>query len=109
MKKSETTTESPLALNSVVSSSALGEDVGLIDMNDTINKMLMRLPFVCDWVEYKGETVVGQINFEATIKARKPMIDVSYCMTEALNQNILFTCQYDKNKFKPSRLGIARW
>lgn len=80
-----------------------------LNTNDPTIKMLIRLPFACDWVEYKGETVVAQVNFEATKKAKKPMVDISYCMTEALNQNIMFTCQYDKNKFKPSRLGDATW
>ncbi len=75
-------------------------------MKDRISDMLMRLPFSFDWIEYKGEDVVGQINYEATVKAKKPMIDISYCMTQALNQNILYTVQYDKSKFKPSRLGI---
>lgn len=85
------------------------KNVGEIDPNDQINKMLLKLPFALDWVEYKGETVVAQINFEATVKANKPMLDISYCMTRALNQVILFTCQYDKNKFKPSALGFSKW
>ena len=79
--------------------------IGLIDETDPINKMLLRLPFAVDWVEYNGETVVAQINYEATKKAKRPMVDISYCMTRALNQNIMFTCQWDKNKFKPSKLG----
>jgi hypothetical protein len=92
-----------------VSGSADSEDFNLFDENGPVYKMVMRLPFCCDWVEYKGETVVAQINYEATIKAKKPMMDISYCMTRALNQNILYTTQYDKSKFKPSRLGMARW
>lgn len=76
------------------------------ETDDPISKMLLRLPFAIDWVEYKGETVVAQINYEATKKAKRPMLDISYCMTQALNQNILFTAQWDKNKFKPSHLGM---
>lgn len=79
-----------------------------IDMNDPIIKMGMKLPFAVDWVEYKGETVVAQFNYEASQKAKRPMVDISYCMTRALNQTILFTCQWDKNKFKPSRLA-SQW
>jgi len=71
-----------------------------------VDEMLMKLPICVDWVEYKGETCVAQWNYEATKKARKPMVDISYCMTEALNQNIMFTVQWDKNKFKPSKLGM---
>ncbi len=73
------------------------------------DRMLMRLPVCVDWVKYKGNDVVVQWNFEATKKAKKPMVDVSYCMTKALNQVILKTVQWDKRRFKPSRLGNAKW
>lgn len=68
-------------------------------------RMLMRLPICCDWVKYKGETVVAQINYERTLMAKKPMVDISYCMTQAINQNIMYTVQWDKKKFTPSHLG----
>lgn len=66
----------------------------------------MRLPISCDWVFFDGEDCVAQINYEATVKAKKPMVDISYCMTMALNQCIERTVQWDKKKFKPSRLGL---
>lgn len=53
---------------------------------DKYEEMLLRLPFSLEWVEYKGEVVVAQPNYEATVKAKKPMLDISYCMTRALNQ-----------------------
>lgn len=73
------------------------------------DKMLMRLPVCMDWVKYKGEDVVIQWNFEATEKSKKPMVDVSYCMTKAINQVILKTVQWDKSKFEPSHLGNSKW
>lgn len=72
-------------------------------------EMLMRLPVCFDWVNYKGKNVAMQWNLEATIKAKKPMVDISYCMTQALNQIIDETVQWDKSKFKPSHLGNTRW
>lgn len=80
-----------------------------IDMSNPVNRMFMRLPFAIDWVFFKGEDVVAQINYEASKKAGKPMLDISYCMTRAINQNIMFITQWDKNKFKPSRLGNSIW
>ena len=77
-------------------------------MAENHERMLMRLPFCLDWVNYKGDDVVAQWNLEATIKANKPMVDISYCMTKALNQVILETVQWDKSKFKPSKLG-CKW
>ena len=72
-------------------------------------EMLFRLPVCMDWVNYKGQDVVIQWNYEATKKARKPMVDLSYCMTKALNQLVLKTVQWDKSKFSPSKLGTAKW
>lgn len=76
-------------------------------LSGVVESMLMKLPICCDWVNFKGEDVVAQWNFEATAKARKPMIDISYCMTKALNQVIDETVQWDKKKFTPSHLGKA--
>lgn len=73
---------------------------------DPVARMLMRLPFCNDWVQYKGETFFAMINWDASKKANKPMIDMSYCATEASNEIVLFTCQYDKNKFSDSPLSL---
>lgn len=72
---------------------------------DNAKNMLMRVPDLCDWVNYKGEDVVIMPNYEATKKARKPMVDVSYCMTKALNGSVLKTVQYDKSIFLKSKLS----
>jgi hypothetical protein len=77
----------------------------MVNKNESIKKMILKLPIVFDWVEFKGETVFIGINYEATKKAHKPMVDVFYCATRACNNNVLFTTQWDKNKFKPSHLG----
>ncbi len=71
----------------------------------SVTNMLLRLPIVFDWVKFKGETVFMGINYERTIKSKKPMVDIFYCATEALNDKVLFTTQWDKNKFAPSHLG----
>lgn len=40
---------------------------------------------VMEWVEYKGEKLVAVLDFEASEKRQKPILDLSYCMTTALN------------------------
>lgn len=40
---------------------------------------------VMDWVEYKGEKLVACLNWEESVKGQKPVLDLSYCMTTALN------------------------
>ncbi len=78
--------------------------------NNKVSNMLCKLPIAFDWVEYKGETVFAGVNWEATKKAKKPMVDIFYCATEALNNNVLYTTQWDKSKFKPSALsGKTEW
>lgn len=62
------------------------------------------IPIYPCWIEYKGETYVSQLNLKRTEEAGKPMFDLSYCMTKALNQVIMKTVQYDKRKFKISPL-----
>ena len=64
-----------------------------------LQKSMDKLPFIMDWVLYKNEKVVANFNLEATLKANKPMFDISYCMTKAFNGIVLKTVQYDKNKF----------
>lgn len=70
-----------------------------------IQRMVDKLPFVFDWVKYKGETMFAGFNYEATEKAGKPMFDLFYCATRALNHVVLDTVQWDKNKFKRSGLS----
>lgn len=68
---------------------------------DNIDNMLLKLPVVWDWHKYKGEVFFVGINYERTIKAKKPMMDLHYCATKALNGIVLKTVQFDKNKFQP--------
>lgn len=68
-------------------------------MGDRTEKMLMGLPFAFDWVKFKGEVYFASINYEKTAKANKPMIDLHYCATKALNGIVIKTVQFDKNKF----------
>lgn len=77
----------------------------MVDMKvEGLSGKEMVIPIYPCWVEFKGETVVSQLNFDETKRVGRPMFDISYCMTRALNQNIMKTVQYDKNKFKISPL-----
>jgi len=73
------------------------------------DRILERLPVVFGWVEFKGETVAMQINYEATVKAGKPMVDIGYCLTKLMNGIVDETVQWDKSKFKPSPLEKTKW
>lgn len=73
----------------------------------TTEQKLTKLPVAFDWVEYKGETVFMGVNYQETERVGRPMIDIFYCATQALNDNVLKTVQWDRNKFKPSRLALS--
>ena len=73
-------------------------------LEDTPNYILT-CPIIFDWVEYKGETMFAGINYERSIQAKRPMLDLYLCATRALNANVIKTVQYDKNKFKRSHLS----
>lgn len=71
---------------------------------EDIPQWILNCPVAANWLEYKGETYFGMLNYERSISARRPMIDLSYCATRAFNGIVLQTVAYDKKKFKKSRL-----
>lgn len=77
-------------------------DKDLVNVPDYV----MDCPVISNWVEYKGETYFAILNYEQSIKSHRPMIDLSYCATRAMNGIVMKTVQYDKNKFKKSPLDL---
>ncbi|MGI4736469.1 MAG: hypothetical protein ACRYG7_14940 [Janthinobacterium lividum] len=65
--------------------------------------LLATLPAHCclEWCWYEGEQLVAQPNLEATRHAGRVMLDLSYCMTEAINQHIERTVAYEPAAFHP--------
>jgi hypothetical protein len=74
---------------------------------ETIPLFIRNCPVFFDWVNYKGEDVFAVLNYERSVKAGRPMIDISYCATRAMNNCVLKTVQYTEKYFKPSRLAIT--
>lgn len=78
-------------------------------MNDplihNVPDYILNCPVVCQWVEFKDQTYFAIINVERSIKARRPMIDLSYCATKAFNDVVIMTVQYNEKHFKPSKLN----
>lgn len=75
-------------------------DIPDLDMNDPLVKMAMACPISLDWIKYKGEVCVGQYNWEESVAQGRPMIDLSFCMTQSLNQIIYATVPYEKELFR---------
>lgn len=68
-----------------------------------IPAFIVRCPVAFEWWHYNGEMIFAGINYERSLKAKKPMIDIYYCATEALNDNVIKTVQFDKNKFRKAQ------
>lgn len=66
---------------------------------------LDNLPFWFDWVMYKGEHCVAQVNLEKSLACHRPIIDIHYCMTKAFNGIVEKTVNYVPEHFKPSKLS----
>jgi hypothetical protein len=75
----------------------------------TTEQKLLKLPLAFDWVEFKGEIVFAGVNYYETERVGRPMIDIFYCATEALNNNVLKTVQWDKSKFLPTKKDMENW
>jgi hypothetical protein len=62
------------------------------------------VPFVCDWVEYKGRIVFAEIDFEKSVAAGRPIIGIGYCATAVIvNRRIDSTHNYSPETFKRCR------
>ena len=57
------------------------------------------------WICYKGEDCVGLVNIERSLKAKRPMIDIHYCMTKAMNNIVERTVAFNPKHFSKSRLA----
>lgn len=71
----------------------------LVEIPDNIvmPKWLKDDVVVWDWCFYKGEKVFGCLNWGESEKRQKPIIDICYCATKALNGIVLKQRVWNKN------------
>lgn len=64
-------------------------------------------PIGCfDWVIYKGEIYCADLDFDASEKANKPVFNLAYCITKAMNEIWLKTgIVYKNGNIKLTNLG----
>jgi hypothetical protein len=70
-----------------------------------IPKWMLKCPVAFEWWYYDDVKIFAGINYERSVSAKKPMIDIHYCATKALNGVVLKTVQYDKKRFKNLKEG----
>ncbi len=56
-------------------------------------------PLVFGWCRYNGRVYFADLNWEESEKRQKPVFDLAYCATKALNGIYLIQRGWDKNKF----------
>lgn len=61
-------------------------------------KYLTIVPFVQEWIEYKGEVYFASLNIEQSVKSKRLMYDLHYCITKMLNNVVIKTVAYHKDK-----------
>jgi hypothetical protein len=69
-----------------------------------VPKYILNCPVFHNWVEYKSETYYAILNYEQSLKSKRAMIDLCPCVTKGMNGIVEKTVQYDRNKFKKSKL-----
>lgn len=72
-----------------------------------IPKILKPLPvwMFGEWVEYKGETYFAMVDVQKSLACHRPIVDLSYCATRAMNNVVLRSVNYKAEHFKKSKLA----
>lgn len=77
-------------------------------MNTAIDPMFQDLPYwlFMNWVEYKGETYFVMVDVNKSLACHRPIVNLSYCATKAMNGLVLKSVNYKPEDFKKSPLAI---
>lgn len=65
-------------------------------------KWFKPVTIVSDWRKYNGEVYFGVLNWAESERRNKPVIDLAYCATKAMNEIFLLQRVWSK-KFQPHK------
>ena len=57
-------------------------------------------PLISGWCRYNGRIFYADLNWEESEKAEKPIFDLAYCATKALNNIYLLQREWHPKKFR---------
>lgn len=78
--------------------------------SERIMRIIAPVPFVTDWVEYRGEIVFAEVNTEKSGRCGRPIIEIGYCATRVLVNHIIDSSHnYSPETFKWCRLSSESW
>lgn len=67
-----------------------------------VPEWLIVVPYWMNWVYYKGDKCVASVNYEKSLRAHRPIMDIHYCMTRAMNNIVERTVNWNPEHFKPA-------
>lgn len=97
-------------MNNVEQIAELPTEAG-IDTNTVLPEVpsyILRCPLFHDWCLYKDEVYFAMLNYERSEAIKRPVFDLSYCATRALNGIVLKTVVWHKEKFQPAQ-RLSAW
>lgn len=59
-----------------------------------------------DWVYYKGELKFVMVNVQKSETCNRPIIDICYCATRALNNIVEKSVNYVPDNFRPKEVEL---
>jgi hypothetical protein len=62
-------------------------------------KWMGNCPLIFGWCRYNGRIYFADLNYEESEKAQKPIFDLAYCATKAMNGIFLLRREWDAKKF----------
>ena len=82
-------------------------------MEDSILEMeipvwMIDCPLCFDWCRYNGRIYFASLNYDESEKIGKPIFDLAYCATRAMNGIFLLQREWDKKKFSRWK-GVSTW
>lgn len=77
----------------------LSRNDGNTMLAEVLPKWMDGCPLVAGWCRYNGRIFFADLNYEESDKAQKPIFDLAYCATKALNGIYLLRREWDSKKF----------
>lgn len=70
------------------------------------DRILKMVPFLNDWVAYKGEIVFAEVDLHKSLACGRPIVGIGYCATRVLVNRRIDSCHnYSPDTFKPCHLS----
>ena len=70
-----------------------------------VEKICKQVPFIADWVAYKGEIVFAELDLEKSLACGRPIIGIGYCATAVIVNQRIDSYHNFSPHFQPCKLS----